>query len=316
MVEGLVVLAEHAVIEDGSPGAEFAAHDLQAHELLVLRDQRGTQCAVEAFGQNVGVDAGREDAGDGGGAFGRYGEFTAGRRASGKRVAFGVPAAEAVFGYIAEGPEVFPVPGGAGLRFGFVLLPQGCPLVRLALFEMHQRVERIFEAGLLPFEKGDPGLDTIEGKFRESFRVGRQALPGAVSGNDIARDLFGFLQPGFGQFFANLGLQFGEALFRCVGGGWESGVPHDHAGTGERPVESVVVACGNGVELVIMTARAGDGEALERFAERVDLVVHDIGADLAEADTIVMAEFAEAQEGSADYRFVDVLGGVDARAFE
>ena len=63
---------------------------------------------------------------------------------------------------------------------------------------------------------------------------------------------------------------------------------------------------------MVVAAGAGDGEAKKGLAEGVDLVIDDVGADLAEADAIVVAEFAEAEGGGADFGFVEVGGGVEA----
>ena len=43
--------------------------------------------------------------------------------------------------------------------------------------------------------------------------------------------------------------------------------------TGEDAEESVVIPCGDGVELVVVAAGAGNGQPLKRLAERVDLVL-------------------------------------------
>ncbi len=62
-----------------------------------------------------------------------------------------------------------------------------------------------------------------------------------------------------------------------------------------------------------MTTGAGNRQPLECLGQRVDLVVDDIGPELAELVAVVMAHFAEPEECSCQNRFV--LANIDGAGF-
>ena len=67
---------------------------------------------------------------------------------------------------------------------------------------------------------------------------------------------------------------------------------------------------------MVVAAGARYRRRLERLAERVDLVVGNIIADLPQGDAIVVVHLAEAIEGRADHRFVEALLRVPARLWQ
>src|SRR5207253_4717758 len=61
------------------------------------------------------------------------------------------------------------------------------------------------------------------------------------------------------------------------------------------------------VELVVVAAGAGHSRRQKRLAQGIDLVVEKIVADLPKLDAIVVIDLAEAPEGGADQRLVDLV---------
>ncbi len=163
-----------------------------------------------------------------------------------------------------------------------------------------ERVARI------PFEIGDALFQIVN--LRGGV-AGFRSLCGGVA--EVSRDLFGGFEPGIGQRGFDLRVQSleGFAIFRLHLGG----VDGDLRGTATREdaIERIVVALADGVEFVIVAARAGDGEAQEGFADYVDLVVD--GLDLVvEGIDRLEAVFHEAELRGAEDRFIDAVG-IDAR---
>jgi len=71
-----------------------------------------------------------------------------------------------------------------------------------------------------------------------------------------------------------------------LGGAWGRVIdgPDGIARTGKRSEERVVVCRGDGVELVVVAAGAGDCETEEGFGEHVDLIVDHLELMLADVD--------------------------------
>ncbi len=88
------------------------------------------------------------------------------------------------------------------------------------------------------------------------------------------------------------------------------------ARTRQRAVKRVVVRGRDGVELVIVAARTGNGKPLKGFSKSVDLIVHDVRAYLPETNAIVVAQFSQAQKRRSNDRLVDPFLGVDPRLWE
>ena len=78
--------------------------------------------------------------------------------------------------------------------------------------------------------------------------------------------------------------------------------------TGER----VVVLGRDGVELVVVTAGAGDGHPEESLGEDVNLIVDAVGLVLSDVHGRVCRLVEEPVSG-ADDRFVEILGRVTSR---
>ena len=76
------------------------------------------------------------------------------------------------------------------------------------------------------------------------------------------------------------------------------------AGGGEHAVEGVVIALADGVELVVVAAGAGDGEALKGFREHVNLAVHRLYL-VVERVHGLEAVFDEAEVREAEAGFVE-----------
>ena len=79
--------------------------------------------------------------------------------------------------------------------------------------------------------------------------------------------------------------------------------------------QGVVVLRGDRVELVVVAAGAGDGQAQEGLGEDVDLVVDAVRLVLADVDRR-MRPLAEEEEAGAEDRLVEALGRVPARPVE
>ena len=121
--------------------------------------------------------------------------------------------------------------------------------------------------------------------------------------------------PRVGKGFADAGFERGE--FGTVAREEFGRVDGDLRGAaaGEDAVERVVIALADGIELVIVTAGAGECEALEGFAEDVDLIFHGLHLIIERIDGLE-AVFDEAQVGEAEDGFVEVFGGIAARVGE
>ena len=87
---------------------------------------------------------------------------------------------------------------------------------------------------------------------------------------------------------------------------------HSRACAAKNPVKRIKVFVGYWVELVIMATRAGNGQALKRFTDGVDLVVDH--RDLFSLDVQGrLIELDESVETKADERFVAIQGIIPSR---
>ena len=109
--------------------------------------------------------------------------------------------------------------------------------------------------------------------------------------------------------FRRISLQLGQlgAVFR---GRVEEG--QGVAGAGEDAVEGVIIPGGDRVELVVVAAGAGQGQAEERLAQDVDLAVVLGRPVLAEVDRRV-DPLVEPVEAGPQHRLVGTGDGVAAR---
>ena len=199
-------------------------------------------------------------------------------------------------------------PGGG---FFFVLLLQFRPT-----FLPHPREQRIFHGGLLLFEQRNPCLHAVQSEFPQIRRLWRSAFPGPVGGQQIAGNQARLRHPELCQFFPNLRFQLPQTVLRPIRRMGQPGIPHHHAGTGERAVKAVIIAGRNRVELVIVAARTGDGEPLKCLAQGVDLVIDHVCANLPEPDAVVMPQFAHPQKRRPQDRFVDRILRIHARLIQ
>jgi len=110
--------------------------------------------------------------------------------------------------------------------------------------------------------------------------------------HQVPGNRFGFLNPASRQLPPDERFQFPQTLLCSLIHGGKTGVAHHHSRTGQDAVKGIIVAGRNGIELVIVAAGAGNGEALKCLAQSIDLVIDDIRANLPETNTIVVAEFA------------------------
>ena len=81
------------------------------------------------------------------------------------------------------------------------------------------------------------------------------------------------VQPGPPQGLLDFSLEAAQLGPAGLAGARRVGVEHRRMRAGEDAVERVEVGLRNGVELVVVAARAGDGQRLEGLGHRVDLVV-------------------------------------------
>src|SRR5947207_10479468 len=216
-----------------------------------------------------------------------------------------MPAAETVPADITERAEMFPVERGPALRLFRVPRVERGPFSReIGAGGLNPRIQRFFHYRLALFEQGQPRLNTLERKVCQIRRLRREPLPGAMRGHQVPRNQSGILNPTFRQLRPDERLQFPQTLLCSLVHRRKTGIAHHHSRTGQDAVEGVIVGCRNGVELVVMAAGAGDGEALKRLAQSVDLVIDDVRANLPERNAIVVAELAEPQGSGSNYRFV------------
>ena len=177
-------------------------------------------------------------------------------------------------------------------------------------------IKRVFHSRLLFFEQSEPGLDPVEGKIREVPGSRRESFPGAMRRHQVPRHQAGLLNPLLRQLGPNKRFQVPQALFGCCINVRRISMAHHHSRARQGTVKRVIVGGRDGVELVIVTAGTGYRQALKGLSQRVDLVINHVRTNLAETNTIVMAQFSQTQERGSDQRLIDTLLGVDARLFE
>ena len=155
----------------------MATEDLEADEFFVLGDEGRAEGSIESGRQEMGVEAGGVEAGEGGGAGGDDGEFAGLGGASEKPGSFGLPGG--------EGAEVFSVVGLALGLFGAVEVG----------LEFAQGGERVFEGGVGLIEFGEPGLEAVEVVVGEIGGVGGGMGERALGGLEVAGEGGGFDAP-------------------------------------------------------------------------------------------------------------------------
>ena len=160
-----------------------------------------------------------------------------------------------------------------------------------------------------------PGLHPLGLQaFRQSAR-GVIPVDPRLCGQDIGRGLMGRFQPPVCQRCPHSlleGREFLDDVFIPIGEIQGVGPParaHEDAG------QCVVVRLGDGVQLVVVAARAGHGHGLKRLGEGVDLVVHHLLVDAVEHHAVPVTLLAHHVEHGTDERLVDLLVGVDSRGF-
>ena len=169
--------------------------------------------------------------------------------------------------------------------------------------------EEALRVDTLPLEGPDPSVQPLGLELRAGMR--RRRLHRGLGGQEVVRNFFRLLQPGGGQLGADLRLEGPQPLHQGRLGSTRVQGAGDRTGAVQDPVQGVVVLDGNGIQLVVVAAGAGHGEPLEGPGEGVDLVVHHVGADLAELDAVVVPHLPHEQKGGTGGRLVDAQRDVD-----
>ena len=322
-LQRLVVVAEDAVIHNGPAGSQLASHEPETHEFLVLGQIGRAQGAVEAFREDVAVEAGGKNPRNSSRALVAKGQCPIGYGPPHESETVGAPVAQTAGTKIAEVQEVAPVEVLAlrhlPLVVGLHLRPgpekpcgrqpgltgDGRPRIENPL-GVHALLEQDPVPSLQPFglESGGPG------RLRNPDGLGR------LERQQVVGYLFGLPHPKPGQLLADRGFQLLEAFLDPLVGVPDVQRPGKLARAVQDPVERVIVLGGNGVQLVVVAAGAGHRQTLKSLGEGVDLVVDHVGADFPEGHAVVVTHLSQAEESRPGQGLVQSQPAVDAGLFQ
>ena len=289
-VQQVIVLANHAMVQNHPAGRELAPQRLKAHKLLIRRQHRRPQRPVPPVRHQIRKQPRRENAFDRRPPLRRHCEIARPRLPRLQSQPLRAP------------PRRHPLPE---VRRRHKLLPVETlprrPLLGILRRRMRKYRQRIRQVHLLPLQQPAPLLHPRRVQPRRQPRRLRRVLLLGQRRRQLRAQLRRRAQPGRRQLLPDGPLQLRHPRRRRRA---HFERPRHLPRAVQNPVERVVVLGRNRVNLVVVAPGAGNRRPLKRLRQRVNLVVHHVRPQLPKLVAVVVAHLPQPVERRRQHRLV------------